>query len=349
MDTIYLLVDNKRIENFISYTVDADLYVADDAFTLELANPETKISAGKQVELYVNDKLELTGIVDKVQPGYDKSGRKLTVTGRDLMGWAVDAHAESFITLQNYKLTSLAEKLLSKCPFVNVKKIQYSENVKGRLKGKGAKVGIFDTTTPLSQIEPGMTVFEVLSEYAKSKGLLFYAMPDGSFVFGKPREAGQTQFRLINRRDGRGNNVLSAELTDDISKGYSKVTVVGQKQGTDVLNPTQVNVEATKTDPDFPFYKPKVIKDEYGGDNPGLQARLALEKMRHDRFRVQYTVAGHSQDGKNWGINELAQVEDEDQNFSLNGPYLIYGRTFELSKDKGTTTKLRLGLPGMIA
>lgn len=350
-DVVYLLVNGKRIERFTSYDIDADMYVADDAFTLELARPEVRIKTGMECSLYVNDTLELTGIIDKVVPSYDKSGRKLTVTGRDLMGWLVDAHAEEFITLQNYKIKALTERMLRKAPkeFFKLSTVQYAENVVGRLKSKAAKVALFDTTTPLSQIEPGMTVFDVLSQYGKSKGMLFYALPDGTFVFGKPKESGAPAFSLTNRADGTGNNVLAGELSDDISKRYSQVTVVGQKQGQDLFSPSQNNVEATATDATFPFYKPFVLKDEYGGDQPKQHARLALEKMRHDGFRLSYTVQGHSQGSKNWSINELCRVKDEDPDFSLDGEYLIYGRTFSKSKDKGTITKLRLGLPGMMA
>ncbi len=350
-DVVYLLVTGKRIQNFKSYAADADLYAAGDAFTFELARPETTIKPGMQAELYINDRLELTGIIDRYNPRYDKEGRRLIVTGRDLMGWCVDAHATKFVTVQNYTLKSLAETLLANAPFIDIKNIQYQENVKGRIKSKGPRtqVGIFDMETALSQIEPGMSIFEILSGYAKSKGLLFYAMPDGTFVFGKPKEKGAPAFSLVRRKSGAGNNILEGELDDDISKRYSQVTVVGQQQGTDPLSASLINVEATVTDPDFPFFKPFVLKDEYGGNQPKLQARMALEKMRHDGFKLQYVVQGHSQQNKNWSINELCQVTDEDDDFNVNDVYLIYGRTFEKSRDRGTLTKLRLGLPGLIA
>ena len=194
-----------------------------------------------------------------------------------------------------------------------------------------------------------MTIFTVLSEYAKSKGLLFYCLPDGMFVFGTPKAQGMPMFSLIRKLSGNTNNILSGELDDDISKRFSEVTVVAQMQGQNTLLAKQVNVEATLEDDSFPFYKPFVLIDEYGGSNPELQARMALEKMRHDGFKLQYTVQGHSQQNKNWSINELCQITDQDDNFNLSDVYLIYGRTFEKSRDKGTITKLRLGLPGLIA
>ena len=351
-DSIYLLVDGKRLEHFTSYEIDADIYAGAAAFTLELARPEVRITTGLECQLYVNDQLELTGIIDKLAPRYDKNGRTLTITGRDLMGWLVDAHAENFITLKDYKVKTLAKLLLRKAPkeFFTLLKVEYDENIQGRLKAKGSNVAVFDTTTPRSQIEPGMSIFDVLSQYAKSKGFLFYALPKGTFVFGRPKDAGTSLFTLVNRKDGRGNNIVAGEKTDDITKRYSKITVVGQKQGTGTFRPTDINVEGTPlVDPDFPFYKPFILKDEYGGDRPDLQARLAMEKMKHDGFRLNYTVQGHSQGGKNWCINELATVRDDDPYFELYDDYLLYGRTFLKTKDRGTITKLRLGLPGMRA
>jgi prophage tail gpP-like protein len=350
-DVVYLLVAGKRIERFTSYTIDADMYAGASAFTLEMARPEIVIKPGMECQLYVNDALELTGIIDNAKPSYDKGGSKLTVTGRDLIGWMVDAHAEEFITLKDFTAKALAERLLKKAPkeFFNLTTVQYDENVKGRIKSRSAKVGVFDTSTPLSQIEPGVSVFDVLSQFAKSRGFLFYALPNGTFVFGRPKETGDAVFTLTNRLSGKGNNILSGDQDDDISKRYSKVTVVGQKQGQDAFSASQNSVEATVTDPTFPFYKPFILKDEYGGDQPKLQARLALEKMRHDGFKLNYSVKGHSQGNKNWSINEMAHVVDEDPYFALDGSFLLYGRTFGKSKDKGTTTKLRLGLPGMIA
>lgn len=351
-DIVYLLVDGKKIDRFTSYTIDADLYAAGDAFTLELAVPEVGIRTGLECQLYVNNALELHGIIDKVVASYDKSGRKLTVTGRDLMGWLVDACTEEFISLpEDMTLVDLIQQLLTNAPdeFFELKMITYSENDPGRLKTRGARVGSSDTPEPPSHIEPGMKVFEVISAYAKSKGLLFYLTPDGNFVLGKPKETDATEFTLTNRKNGRGNNVLSGEKSEDISRRYSKVIVVGQKQGKAGDSAGQWNIDPDSIeDESFPFYKPFVHKDEHGG-NPKQQARMLMDKMRYDGFRLNYTVAGHSQGSKNWCINELAHVIDEDADFQLNGAYLIYGRTFEKSKDRGTTTKLRLGLPGMIA
>lgn len=353
-DIIVLQIAGKRIENFLSYEVEADLYQAADKFTLELAHPGTEITAGMRCELFVNDQLELTGIIDSTRKGWSKQGRTLTIEGRDLMGLVVDSYVEDFITVQGQTVKQLAERFLKPIKFINRKAIQYQENVVGKLKGKkqtanSPLAAFLDTPQKLSQTEPGQTVFEVLSIYAASRGLLFFSMPDGTFVFGRPKAKGQPLYTIINRADGQGNNVTSGAETNDISRRYSKITVVSQVQGQDdfSLDTTKINVKKSTEDKTFPFHKPFVTRLNNDSQTPALHARMLMEKQRHDGYQLSYTAPGHSQGGINFRINELAQVKD--QMLDVDGLFLVYARTFKRSKQDGTTTELKLGPPGLVA
>jgi prophage tail gpP-like protein len=353
-DNVTLEISGHRIERFVSYTAEADLYTADDAFSLELAAPELEITRGQQCKLYVNGALELTGIIDKRSRKYDKSGSLVVrVEGRDLMGLLVDSYCEQFVTVQGMKLSALAEMLLKTVPFINRKHIQYQENIVGKLKGKKRSVdqplvGYLDTPQKISQIEPGMTVFDVLRTYAASRGLMFFAQPDGTFIFGRPKAKGEPMFTLTCTKSGVGNNVLGGEEIDDISKRYSKVTVIGQQQGQDDMgmDATKITTSGVTEDKGFPFYKPFVSTDNNDSQSPQLHARFLMEQQRHQGYQLLYRVQGHSQNNKNWRINELCKVHDEA--LGIDGVYLIYGRTFERSKQDGTFTSLKLGPPGLV-
>ncbi len=353
-DTVELLVNGRRIDNFQSYSLDADIYTPADAFSLELMDPEAPVATGMRCEARVNGVLELTGLVDRTTRRADKNnGKRLVVEGRDLTGLLVDSYCEQFMTLKGKTVKQLAEMLLKKVPYINRKQLVYQQDVVGNLKEKktvdSPVVGFLDTPQKLSQIEPGMTVFEVLRTYAMSRGLMFYAMPDGTFVFGRPKTGGAAAFRIILRNDGTGNNVQEGEVTEDISQRYSQVTVINQSQGfdADTMRAANINSWAVTPDPDFPFYKPFVATLNNDSQTPKLHGRLLLEKMRRDGFRLAYTAPGHSQGRRNWAINELVEVNDELN--EVHGGYLIYGRTFTRSKAEGSCTKLRLGLPGMVA
>jgi prophage tail gpP-like protein len=360
-DWVTLIVNGQKIENFLSYKIEADIYTADDAWSLELAQPEAEIIAGQQCQLYVNDELHLTGLVDKVQKSYDKRGVRLSVEGRDLMGLLVDSYVEQFTTVEGKKLSELAEMLLKNVPYINRQAVAYQEDVVGSLKQKKTTkkvieedtedsfIELIDTPQKLSQIEPGMTIFEVLRTYSLSRGLMFFAMPDGTFVFGRPKASGEPRYHLTCRkRDPVNNNVLSGERLVDLSQRYSKVTVIGQAQGLDEDgdDATKVRTKAVREDPDFPFYKPYVTTNNNDAQSPAQHARMVMEKQKHEGFQLKYRVPGHSQNGDIWNINELCQVQDEV--LGEDAVYLIYGRTFEMDKG-GVYTDLTLGKPGIVA
>jgi len=362
-DKVYLQIAGKRIENFESYRVEADLYNADDAFSLELSNPESDVKAGMRCQLYVNDTIELDGIIDRVAKGYSKRGTRLSVDGRDLMGLLVDSYAEDFVTVEGKKVKDLAEMMIGKTsrhpalPFLSRIPIEYQKNFVGKGRGKKQTVSqpliaFLETAQKISHIEQGMTVFEVLRSYAMSRGLMFwmeYTKAGPQFVFGRPVAKGNASYTLAHLESGAGNNVLAGEEVVDYSRRYSKVTVYSQGQGHQDhgLNAAAVNGKAVREDADFPFYKPFVTKLTNDSQSPALHARLLLEKQRHDGYQLHYTVQGYSQDGQNYRINELALVIDE--KFGLSDYFLIFGRTFERSKDQGSVTRLKLGRPGLVA
>ena len=345
-DKVSLLIGGRRIEKFLRYRIEADLYTADDAFSMELANPGMDIDPGQLCQVHVNGQLALTGIIDRVEDGTDKRGGTLSVEGRDFMGLLVDSYVEEFPDLQGVTLKALAEQLLRKVPFINRKTISYQQGIAGAASQQTGENALLDTAHEYAKVEPGQTIFDVLKDYAKSRGAMFYALPDGTLVFGRPKAKGQPVYRIIMRRDGVGNNALSGTRTRDISRRYSKIVVLGSQQGIDQLDAEQVNTEGTVTDTAVPFYKPLVKCNNNDGQSPLQEARMLLEQQRADGFKLVYRMARHSQNGRNYTINELCQVIDEPRKIA--GTYLVYGRTFELSKEEGQTTTLRLGLPGVI-
>jgi prophage tail gpP-like protein len=354
-DNVTLRVAGHDLSNWLSYRIPLDMYVAAGEFNFELGMIDFPIPEAAPCQVYVNGQLELTGIIDKVQPSYDKQGEKLTITGRSLMGLVVDSYCEEFITLSGMKLSDLATRLLKDIPYINRAAI-IGEDVVGKLrrhkKGNGAHsvLELFDKPQALTQIQVGMTKFHVLKEYSMSRGLMFYERPDGTFVFGKPKSGGEPVFTLTNRRDGFGNNIISGSLTKDASRRFSKITVIGQQQGQDIMamDATKVQTKATLSDPTFPFNKPLVTKNNNDYQSPALHAQMLLEKMKHEGFALEYKVARHSQNGVNWTFNEMCRVVDQARQFGLDGAYLIYGRCFQMDK-RGQFTTLRLGVPGVVA
>ena len=357
-DRIQLIVNGQKVENFLSYRVEADIYKADHAFSFRFSDTSSQIAPGSRCDLRVNDVLAMTGLIDKVTRGGERSGVMLRAEGRDLMGLLVDSCCETFPTLKDKTLSEIATTLLSNVPFIQRSAIVYEQDVVGTM--AGPRPDGRSTLSQLSatgcepahkyaQIEPGMTIFEALKQYAMSRGLLFFGLPNGTFVFGRPKAAGAPAYSIVvSKRDPSRNNAVRASFKDDISRRYSKVTVIGQRQGreTDGVNgAASINTSATVTDSTFPFYKPFVRTNNDDEFSPPTYARLIMERQRAEGFELHYRVPGHTQKGKAWTINELCRVQDDVA--GLDGVYLIFGRAFELSRE-GKYTILRLGLPGLV-
>jgi prophage tail gpP-like protein len=341
-DSISLLIEGREIRDFESYKISSDLFEAADAFEVTLADPDITVRKGQTVKLKVNGLLELNGVIDKVARSYDKEeGRRLTLSGRDLMGLVVDSYCTFFPDLQDMKLSDLAKLLLKDIPFVNRMKVVYGKGDKSR----AVTVTREEEEYRYTQIKPGQTVFDVLKQKALEQGMFFFCLPDGTLMFGTPVTGGKSTFSFVTTRDGRNNNVMSAMLTEDISRGYKSVTVMGQRQGTDDIEAGGQNVLAIVTDESFPIRKPYVATVEYDGQDPKNYGKLVLDGMRFEAWQLELKVPGHSQDGKNYQVNTVCHVKDEV--LGINSDLLCYGRTFELDKNH-ISTSLRLSRLGVM-
>lgn len=347
-DKLELLIAGRKLDRFLSYRIDADLYKAADEFSLQLSAAGMEINPGMECQLRVNDSLELTGVIDKVDENCDKQGNTVTIEGRDLGGLLVDSYLEEFPDVQGATLKQLAEQILAKVPLVNRRQIVYQAGIGGTA-ANATSGSAFDLGQKNAHCDPTRTVFDVLRDYAAARGAMFFCLPDGTLVFGKPKAAGAADYSLLRKRSGNSTNVLSGGRTRDISQRWSPIIVLGQRQGSDQLGAGDINTRASLEDPGMPIRKPLVVQNDNDGESPEQHARLLLARQRSRSTTFKYKVPGHSQDGRNWGINRLCRIMDDAVLPAVNGVYLITGRTYMLSKDKGRTTELRLGLPGVIA
>ncbi|MDH5298534.1 MAG: hypothetical protein OEV91_05905 [Desulfobulbaceae bacterium] len=346
-DTVSLHIGSRAVVDFKHYRIDADLYLAGAAFEIEAADPGFPVSKGARCQIKVNGVTVLNGIADLIDDGGGKDGMTIRIDGRDLMGLVVDSYVDEFITMQDVTLKALAEKLLVPLPFIGRSDIVYQAGVAGaRAAATTTSNPLLDKTQAKAQIEPGQTVFDVFKDYTRSRGLLFWMLPAGTFVFGRPKARGAAAFHLTRRLDGRDNNVLTGRRIRDVSQQYRTIKVMGQQQGRDALSAEAINTSATVTDADAPIAKTKVIIDNNDDQSPSARARLELERQRARALRFVYKVQGHTQGGKPWTINELCRIDDDD--LHVHGSFLVTGRTMEIDKEIGPVTEVRLSLPGVI-
>ena len=337
--------------DFISYRVTSNLFEAADAFEFVLAanSRAFAVEEGSRCRLYVNDQLELIGIIDSIGESYSKDGKQVTLKGRDLMGILVDSYVEEFEDRQNESLKDLAMRLLANVDFVDLKKIRFGKEGKAK--------GVILTKTPedydFIEVAPYKTIFEVLRDYAVARGLLFFAMPDGTLVFDKSVSAGAAKSVLICQdtrildRNHSASNIIQGERVRDIGKRFKKVTVMGQRQAKEGEGVEYVNVEESIEDKTFPFNKTFVANVDFDAKDPKQYARILMEKQQFESYFLQYKTPGHSWHGYNYQINSICCVFDDV--FGIHSKdFLIYARSFELSKAEGRTTTLQLSKLGIL-
>lgn len=349
LDKVELVFGNQTISNFVSYSVDSNIYQAAGAFDLELKD-DVDVRPGEKVMLRVARQVVLHGIVDKVNRGGTKQGRYLRISGRDLMGLVVDWACERHRTLQNVRLRDVAAELLPGIPQVQRCEIVYEF------------VEHLDVRSQYVQIEPGQTVFDVLHDLAVARGVMFYyryGAGKGQLVFGKPAGQGAVRFTLSNGKTK--SDVLSWDYTESIAGRCSRLTVFGQTQSYDALSTSNLRKKAALTDAKFPFAgqerytradrwllreKPAVLMTDKDAVNPTQLGKMAIEQQRADGRSLKYTLPGHTQNGKVWASDTLCQVTDE--SLGIREAMLVYGRTFSLSKDEGPRTEILLGPMGVV-
>jgi prophage tail gpP-like protein len=313
----------------IDARIESDLYVAGDLFEIKLPR-QIRVPKGARCQIYVNDQLEMNGLVDRASRGYDKkNGVYNKIEGRDLMGILVDSYNEEFFDIEGMTIKAVAERLLRNVPYINRREIIYA-NGADRL----------DASRKTTHIEPGSKVCETLQGIALSRGLLFYSLPDGRLVFGVPKGRTKNRYSIVNKDGINHSNVEEAHFVEDLSVRYSKIIAITQTQEDE-----SVNVSAVKTDDTFPFYKPYVVCLDEDEASPGRVATMHLDRQRFEGTNVQYTVKGLSQNGRNWTIDEICSIDDEV--LELKADMLVYSRTFRYSKKGGVYTDLQMSFPGV--
>lgn len=325
-DEVLLAVKNARVEKFVSYTVTSDLFDPDGSFEMTFY-PGYDIKKGDACEIYVNRRVELVGIITSVKRSTSRSGRTMTVSGKSI-AWLLSASCVTKFATLPVTLKDIVERLVRPIPFIGKKDFEY--------RGKSAKASV---NRKFVELSPGDTVFDVIKKAANSQGYIFYAASNGTFVFDNVPERGDNKFKI----GGHGEfNYIEGSVDNTIEDCHSDIIVMGESQDDDDVK----YVKASIQNKDFPFKMPFVVSwnENEGPAKKTAELRLAVEKSQ--AVQLEYTMQGHSQNGKNWEINAFAQVEDPSN--GIEGRYLIKSRTFSLDRDNGKTTHLSLQLGGSL-
>jgi prophage tail gpP-like protein len=328
-EDVVLLVRGCRADKFTGYSIEHDLYQPEGSFSFS-ADTKYDINAGDTCEIVINGKLEMTGIIDTVKRGLSRGGPSIEISGRSFASVLCDSCITDFSGGVPTTLPKLAERLVRGLPFIGRKDFVYNN---GSAAGKVKQTSV--------QLSPGDTAFEILKKAANSEGYLFWVSPDGRFVFDRPAKTGSAEYKI----EGTAAcvNYLEGSVTRTIEDRHSDIIVMGECQDDSDCKYVKTKLHCAG----FPFKRPIVISWNENEGPAKKTADLRLVTEQAQAIKLEYTMPGHSQNGKNWAINKFCKVDD-DYN-GANGVYLISRRSFTLSREEGRRTVVALQPGGLVA
>lgn len=358
---------------FKSYAFDMQYGAVASAFRLTLADLGVEILTGYGVQFLINNKIAFRGIIQREEKILQKGQREIQLSGKDRASILVESYCNIFKDFNNQAPTAIIDSLISQTNFYTKEKgvIEESEDSTGFNNGDDidnhnavllSDVNENDTISERNdattyddefqtlgnkkhfKIDVGDTVFAKIKELVDSTGYEILYQENGDLYIGdlsKKRYADTIVYNIINRKNGKGNNVTRARAFEDDSGRYSTVSISSQSEGSSFDSGSHVNKQAIATDSTLrgkKYYARHINSDE--GDPEKIAIKIR-EDQRIAGYQAVYTAPGHIVDnGEVWTINRYVNVEDEINKIFRH--LVLYGRTFTFNESRGKETILRL-------
>jgi prophage tail gpP-like protein len=365
-----MVSDNNQ---YSSYSFDMQYGVVASAFSLVLIDLDADIQTGYGIQFLVNNRVYFRGIIQRKNKIVNKNQRGIQLSGKDRASILVESYCNNFKDFNDHDQSDIIETLIAQTNFYTKVKGTIDEstdttgfNLAADITDRNAAVlsDVNESDTASSRndvtsydaeftalankkhfkIEIGDKVFSKIHELVDAAGYEILYQENGTLYIGdlnKKRYADTVVYNIVNRKDGKGNNVLSATENDDISGRYSTISVTSQSEGKAFDSGSHVNKESIATDSTLPgkkYFAQHINSDE--GD-PEKIAIMTRENQRIAGYTVTYEVPGHVADnGHVWTINRYVNVYDDI--IDVYRHLVLYGRTFIFDQNAGSKTILRL-------
>lgn len=281
---------------------------------------ERPIRAGDRCAVAIGGEVVVTGWIDAVRTRYDAHQHVLRFSGRDAACDLVDCSAP-LGQFNGQKLGELVQHLAK--PYG----IQVTLEIED--------VEIYEAFT----FDPGETVFDAIEKAARAAAALVVSDGRGGLVITRASRAQRVPDRLE-----LGRNIVEADGLVAHYERYSQVTVLGQRNGNDFLDPEDTTSQIGRAN-DYTMrrHRPLIVISETVLDSDADLQRRAEWEVRHREGRCRraiITVHGWRHAGGGlWQPNTLVPVRD--RLLGIEREMLVVAVEFILD-DQGTHTVLTL-------
>lgn len=329
---IRIVIGGYEVTGWDDASFDSAIDVPADAFSVTLFDPvydhlpET-VAAGKAFQAYYGKELIMTGIVDRISEAVGRKGRGLQISGRDLVGQLIDCSVPIFSGRQ-VTLEVLLNKYVKSgdlgALFKNIE-LQNNAWLKNNI-----------------SVEPGESLWDSIVKAAQVTGQHVWLKADGTLVIGDPfNDVEQLQTALTLMFDGDDNNMLDAQYDEDVTSVFGQIKILSQ--GADA----QSILSESRSSTAYEYNRLKILS--LGDIETKSEADTAIKKIKTDNDLEAYSlttnVVGWLVDGKVWQTGCYINLQS-DVLSRATAKWAVMGRTLELSRSSGQTTKLKLKRQG---
>lgn len=291
--------------------------------------------------LLYEDKVLVSGWIDRVDEYDDAQSRRLTVSGRSRAGTLVDC-TPPFKPWRNTPLLKIAEQICE--PF----DIGVSCDV----------ADIATVTERYFKMSEAETAYAAIDRLVRGHGMRVTSKPDGSVLLTRTGVR-----RVVGAAVERGVNVVSAGFTRSCEERFSPYIFKSQVACTDDVNGGAASARSTVLDEGVSRYRPLVVERDTQGRTSGGQ--FTSDKVTHDLMeaaewerntragkarQLNYEIKNTADPARSWeevpGLlwepNTIVTVRDP--RYEIDGEFLIVEVRFTLNSG-GTRTALRMTAP----
>lgn len=278
------------------------------------------------IEIFIDDNLVLTGIVEELQNTADSSGSTWTANGRSKTADLIDSTA----IRKTYKQKNFY--LL----FKNILKDNGFSSFLVSLADKKTLLKKLDTDTIIDNMET--KVYDVLDNITKKAQLLITTNTSGNIYLTKEGDIRLNAGLYFEKKSDR-NNILSKQLSLETTERYNSIKIVSTFEDDDDNAITQIG---TAIDKEIRSTRKLVINEKQNNKASNLTKianwYLNVKKAKGSQYTCK--VAGfYNQVGELY--KENTRIELVDDYLSINGTFLIQAVNYNVN-DNSCYTELTL-------
>ena len=325
---VTLKVNGRSYTGWKSININLSIENLSGSFFLEMATkggdkaaiPTGSIKPGDACLVAINNKIIITGYIDKLAPSYDATTHTIGIYGRDKAGDLVDS---SIINITGQFLNQTIDKIIKTITAPYNVPVQVETDI-------GAPLKTFS-------IEQSSTVFQTIQKLCNLRQVLCISDGKGGIKITRSGNS-NAKTSLVE-----GINILAGRSEYDYSERFQIYQVKGQKQALSLDSPESSSQAFGEfKDTEIKRYRTMLTIADGQVDSKICEQIAKWEgRVRTGKSaKLNVTVAGFA-DSKNelWDINTLVQIRSP--LLYVDGTLLISSINFRLD-DNGEITDLAL-------